>query len=69
MKIERLKQISYAEGVVEDFIENSVEAASESDRATNLLTMWQTVAAGLKELRQENLDLSQKLEVVKNTLG
>ncbi len=69
MKIEHLNKISYAEGVVEDFIEKSVEAAGESDKAANLLTMWQTVATGLKELRQENLDLSQKLEVVKSTLG
>lgn len=71
MKTERLQQISFAEGFVEDFIESSVAASSPdvAEQAMKLTAMWQTLTAGLKELRSENADLEAKLILAKNALG
>lgn len=71
MKIERLQQISFAEGQVEDFIEQSVEAASPelTEQAAKLHTAWSIIVAGLKELRQENHDLLSREEQVKILLN
>ena len=71
MKIERLQQISFAEGQVEDFIEQSVEAAEAdvADQAARIHAAWTILVAGLKELRQENHDLLSREEQVKSLLN
>lgn len=71
MELARLQQISYAEGVVEDFIESSVAAASEEQtaKATQLSSMWLTVVAGLKELREENQKLLAREAQFKSALN
>lgn len=71
MNLEKLKQMAFAEGAVEDFIEHSVENADSDsiDQAAKLSAMWQILSSGLKELRQENLELSTKLERAKALLG
>lgn len=70
MKIERLTEISQAEGRIEDFIERSIDGADESNiKATQLGAAWKTLSAGLKELREENFDLAGKLEKAKVLLG
>jgi hypothetical protein len=70
MNIERLKEISLAEGRVEGFIENSIKDVSEENQlAQQLLAAWKTVASGLDELRKENFELATKLERAKVLLG
>jgi hypothetical protein len=71
MDITKLKQLSQAEGHVEDFIERTVADAEEdvADQATRLSAAWLIIVAGLKELRQENLDLENKLVLAKSALG
>ena len=71
MNLEKLKQMAFAEGAVEDFIEHSVESAGPDsvEQAAKLSAMWQILSSGLKELRQENLELSSKLERAKALLG
>ncbi len=71
MDITRLKQLSQAEGHVEDFIERTVEAVDTdaSDQAARLSAAWLIIVAGLKDLRQENLDLENKLVLAKSALG
>jgi hypothetical protein len=71
MNIERLKEISLAEGRVEGFIENSIKDVSEENQqlAQQLLVAWKTVASGLDELRKENFELATKLERAKVLLG
>ena len=71
MNIEKLKQMAFAEGAVEDFIEHSVESVETDsvDQAAKLSTAWQILSNGLKELREENLELSGKLERAKALLG
>ena len=71
MNIERLKEISLAEGRVEGFIENSIKDVSDENQqlAQQLLAAWKTVASGLDELRKENFELATKLERAKVLLG
>ena len=71
MDITHLKQISLAEGHVEDFIERTVEDAEPdvADQAAKLSAAWLIIVAGLKELRQENLELENKLVLAKSALG
>ena len=71
MNIEKLKQMAFAEGTVEDFIEHSVESVETDsvNQAAKLSTAWQILSNGLKELREENLELSGKLERAKALLG
>ena len=71
MDITRLKQLSQAEGHIEDFIERTVADAEEdvADQAARLSAAWLIIVAGLKELRQENLDLENKLVLAKSALG
>ena len=71
MDIEKLKQIAFAEGAVEDFIEHSLEDVDPAltDQATKLSVSWKVLSSGLKELREENLELSTKLERAKALLG
>jgi hypothetical protein len=71
MNIERLKEVSLAEGRVEGFIENSIKDVSDENQqlAQQLLAAWKTVASGLDELRKENFELATKLERAKVLLG
>ena len=71
MNIERLKQIAFAEGAVEDFIESSLKGAAPelTEQAAKLMSSWQMLSIGLKELREENIVLSEKLERAKVLLG
>jgi hypothetical protein len=70
MNIERLKEISLAEGRVEGFIESSVKDVSEENQlAQQLLAAWKTVSSGLDELRKENFQLAVKLDRAKVLLG
>jgi hypothetical protein len=71
MDITKLKQLSQAEGHIEDFIERTVADAEEdvADQAARLSAAWLIIVAGLKELRQENLDLENKLVLAKSALG
>ena len=71
MDITRLKQLSQAEGHVEDFIERTVADAEEdvADQVARLSAAWLIIVAGLKELRQENLDLSNRIALAGATLN
>ena len=71
MNITKLQHLSQAEGHVEDFIERTVADAEEdvADQAARLSAAWLIIVAGLKELRQENLDLENKLVLAKSALG
>jgi hypothetical protein len=71
MNIERLKDVSLAEGRVEGFIENSIKDVSNENQqlAQQLLIAWKTVSSGLEELRKENFELATKLERAKVLLG
>jgi hypothetical protein len=68
MDITRLSQIVFAEGFVENFIEASIEAATNEDKATALSIQWQTLVAGLRELRRENQVLETKLALAKQAV-
>ena len=70
MNIERLKQISFAEGAVEGFIEKQIAGLSEEQKAQgqHVTTMWQTLIAGLEELREENLVLRSRVETANAAL-
>ena len=63
MKIERLKQIAFAEGIVERFVEDRAGSAEpdEVSQMEKISMAWQIVSTGLKELRQENLNLALKM--------
>ena len=63
MNIERLKQIAFAEGIVERFVEDRAGSAEpdEVSQMEKISMAWQIVSTGLKELRQENLNLALKI--------
>lgn len=66
MNIDRLHQISYAEGFIEDFIDKQLDNVEpdSSAYAAQVEAMWDTLTAGLKELRLENLSLQARLQNV-----
>jgi hypothetical protein len=68
MDITRLSQIVFAEGFVENFIEASIESATDEDKAIALSIQWQTLVAGLRELRRENQVLETKLMLAKQAV-
>ena len=66
MNIEKLNAIVYAEGFVEDFIENY--QTEDSKHAEEIVAMWAVLAAGLLELRRENATLEMKVMAARNAL-
>jgi hypothetical protein len=68
MDITRLSQIVFAEGFVENFIEASIETATDEGKATALSIQWQMLVAGLRELRRENQVLETKLMLAKQAV-
>lgn len=76
MNINRLKTIAYAEGFVEDFLNEYIENLDEEtaspqtlEQAQHLRNMWQVLSTGLKELRSENMSLDLKIESIKTVLA
>ena len=71
MKIERLKQIAFAEGVIEKFIEDKTNSPEPDDvsQAERIALAWQVLSVGLKELRQENLNLALKMTEASDLLS
>lgn len=67
MKIERLNTILYAEGFIEDFIENY--KTEDHEHAKQLANMWQVLSTGLTELRRENTALELKIMAARNDLS
>lgn len=72
----RLKTIVYAEGFIEDFIENHAQQAQAKpdvspktvEQMTQLVNMWQVLSTGLTDMRQELVLLQNKLIAVKTAL-
>lgn len=76
MDITRLETIAYAEGFIEDFVEEYLENVDEEtagsqtlEQAVNLKNMWLVLSSGLKELRQENAALQMKINAAKFALS
>jgi hypothetical protein len=76
MKIERLQQIVYAEGFVEDFIEQYINDIDEEtanaktlEQAQLLQGLWLTLSSGLTELRKENAALQSRLDTARQAIG
>ena len=75
MNIEKLNMIVYAEGFIEDFIENyqtervgPLGEEQEAKHAEEIISMWKALAAGLIELRRENATLEMKITAARNAL-
>lgn len=66
MIIEKLNTIVYAEGFIEDFIENY--QTEDTKHAEEITGMWKVLAAGLLELRRENAALEMKVTAARNAL-
>lgn len=70
MDVNQLSAISFAEGFVEDFLENYVQGVEEarsnagrepSKQTNDLKAMWAVVSNGLTALRRENTALQNKI--------
>jgi hypothetical protein len=66
MNIEKLNALAYAEGFIEDFIENY--QTEDAKHIEVISTMWEVIAKGLLELRRENADLEFKIVAARNAL-
>jgi hypothetical protein len=66
MNIEKLNALAYAEGFIEDFIENY--QTEDAKHIEVISTMWEVIAKGLLELRRENVDLEFKIVAARNAL-
>lgn len=76
MENRRLETISFAEGFVEDFIEQYLAEIDEEqagpqtiEQAVQLKNMWLVLATGLAELRRENRTLQSKLNAASLALS
>ena len=67
MNIEKLKLIVFAEGFLEDFIENY--QTEDAEHAEKIVGMWKVLTSGLLELRRENAALEEKIAAARNALA
>lgn len=74
MDIIKLEALVYAEGYIEDFIEDFTNVGDlpmepeEMKHRAQIHNMWQVLSSGLTELRRENRDLGLMVDQVRTIL-
>jgi hypothetical protein len=66
MNNEKLNMLGYAEGFIEDFLDNYQTGDVNHDEQIG--AMWSLITSGLRELRQENATLEIKVAAARNAL-
>ena len=75
MDTKRIEGIRYAEGFIEDTLEDlaavlkHTKDAKKLEQAQHVVNMWATLSAGLKDLIRENFQQEQKIISAKIALG
>ena len=64
MDIEKLNMLGYAEGFIEDLLDNYQTGDMNHDEQIG--AMWSLITTGLRELRRENAVLEAKIAAVRN---
>jgi hypothetical protein len=74
MDYKGLETLAYAEGYIEDFIEDYTNVGDlpmepeEAEHRKQILNMWQVLSTGLADLRRENSILGLKVDLVRQAL-
>ena len=75
MDMKRIENIRYAEGFIEDTLEDltgvltRTKDPSKAEQVTQIINMWSTLSSGVKDLLRENFQLQQKIAQAKIALG
>ena len=76
MESRRLQTLMFAEGFIEDFVENYVKTVKDATvivearvkHAKEVDNMWRVLSTGLADLRKENEELTATVQGIRNIL-